>query len=265
MTCRKIVAIWGGENGRLKQDGIRKPYETGPIDQEIIRLTGKEHPNFLFLWHAQPIENQDGYFIAMRDIYGWRYGCECKDLKTNKLMDTDYVNNLINWADIIYEWWWDTSSMIMLWKETWFDSILRTAWENGKVVCGLSAWWNCWFNKCSSDALSKYGDNLPLIKVNCLWFVNWLFVPHADEPGRQESVKELLEKEQTEIWFLLSNCAALEIVDDEYRVITSPDATNHWLEKAFWKKTYWKNGEYVEKDLDNFPEFKNLSELYSKL
>ena len=144
MTCRKIVAIWGGENGRLKQDGIRKPYETGPIDQEIIRLTGKEHPNFLFLWHAQPIENQDGYFIAMRDIYGWRYGCECKDLKTNKLMDTDYVNNLINWADIIYEWWWDTSSMIMLWKETWFDSILRTAWENGKVVCGLSAWWNCW-------------------------------------------------------------------------------------------------------------------------
>ena len=176
MTCRKIVAIWGGENGRLKQDGIRKPYETGPIDQEIIRLTGKEHPNFLFLWHAQPIENQDGYFIAMRDIYGWRYGCECKDLKTNKLMDTDYVNNLINWADIIYEWWWDTSSMIMLWKETWFDSILRTAWENGKVVCGLSAWWNCWFNKCSSDALSKYGDNLPLIKVNCLWFVNWLFL-----------------------------------------------------------------------------------------
>jgi hypothetical protein len=57
----------------------------------------------------------------------------------------------------------------------------------------------------------------------------------------------------------------LEIVDDEYRVITSPDATNHLLEKAFWKKTYWKDGEYVEKHLDVSPEFRNLSELYSKL
>jgi hypothetical protein len=67
---RKIVAIGGGENGRLKPDGTRKPYETGVIDQEIVRLTGKEHPNFLFLGHAQPLENQDSYFTAMRDIYG---------------------------------------------------------------------------------------------------------------------------------------------------------------------------------------------------
>jgi hypothetical protein len=55
---------------KIKTGRCKKTYETGPIDQEIIRLTGKEHPNFLFLVHAQPIENQDGYFIAMRDIYG---------------------------------------------------------------------------------------------------------------------------------------------------------------------------------------------------
>ena len=57
----------------------------------------------------------------------------------------------------------------------------------------------------------------------------------------------------------------MEIVDDEYRVITSPDSTNHWLEKAFWKKTYWENGEYVEKDIEESSEFRNLSDLYSKL
>ena len=37
------------------------------------------------------------------------------------------------------------------------------------------------------------------------------------------------------------------------------------VKKAFWRKTYWKDGEYVEKDLDDSPEFRNLSELYSKL
>jgi peptidase E len=217
------------------------------------------------LGHAQPLENQDSYFTAMRDIYGWKYGCECKDLKTDKLINIDYVKELINRADIIYEWWWDTSSMITLWKETWFDKILKEARESGKVMCWLSAWANCWFEKCSSNALKKYGDNLPLIKVNCLWFLNWLFVPHADEPGRLESVKELLAKEKNEIWILLSNCAALVVVDDKCKIVTSPEAVNHWLERAFWKKTYRRNGEYIEETLDDSPEFKELSELYSRL
>ena len=133
-------------------------------------------------------------------------------------------------------------------------------------MCGVSAWANCRFKKCSSDSLKiMYWPEQPLIWADCLWFVEWLFVPHADEPVMQESVKELLKKEQGEIWLLLSNCAALEIVDDEYRVITSPDATNHWLGRAFWKKTYRKDGEYVEKDLEESSEFKKLSELYSKL
>ena len=101
--------------------------------------------------------------------------------------------------------------------------------------------------------------------MDCLWFIKGLFVPHADEPGRQESVKWLLEKEENEIWLLFSNCAALEIVDDEYRLITSNSAKNHGLEKAFWKNTYRKNGEYVEENIEESPEFKKLSELYSKL
>lgn len=264
MTRRKIVAIGWWENGRLK-NWERLPYETWPMDQEIIRLTGKEHPNFLLLAHAQPVERQEFYFTTMRDIYWGKYGCECKDLKSNQLMDVEYVEKLIKWADIIYEWWWDTLNMIKLWKETWFDKILRNARESGKVMCGVSAWANCRFKKCSSDALKKFWPDQPLIWADCLWFLDWLYVPHADEPGRQESVKELLEKEENEIWLLLSNCAALEIVDDEYRLITSSDAPNHGLERAFWKKAYRKNEKYIEDNLEESPEFKKLSELYSKL
>ena len=35
---RKIVAIGGGENGRIKSDGTRLPYELEIQDKEIIRL-----------------------------------------------------------------------------------------------------------------------------------------------------------------------------------------------------------------------------------
>ena len=48
MTSRKIVAIGGGENWMVKPDWTKKPYETEWIDAEIVKLTGKEHPNFLF-------------------------------------------------------------------------------------------------------------------------------------------------------------------------------------------------------------------------
>ena len=265
MASRKIVAIGGWENWRLK-NWERLPYETGPMDQEVIRLTWKEHPNFLMLAHALPIEFQEGYFKTMKDIYNGNYWCECKYIKSNELTDLEHVKKLVERADIIYEWWWDTLNMIRLWKETWFDEILRRAWESGKVMCGVSAWANCRFNKCSSDSLKiMYWPDQPLIWADCLWFLNWLYVPHADEPGRQESVKELLQKEENEIWLLLSNCAALEIIDDEYRLITSSEASNHWLEKAFWKKTYRKNGKYIEENLEESLEFKELSELYSKL
>ena len=72
---KKIVAIGGGENGRVGSDGKKKPYETFEIDKEIIRLTGKEHPNFLLLTHSQipwGEESEIKYFNTMKKNI-WRY------------------------------------------------------------------------------------------------------------------------------------------------------------------------------------------------
>lgn len=207
---KKIVAIGGGFNGRLKDDGTYDPYETGPIDKEIIKLTGKEKPNFLFLAHSHLSEEiQDSYFTTMKNIYEIKYGCECKHLKSKDLINKEYVNKLIEWSDIIYEGGGNTLDMIKLWKETGFDITLKKAWESGKVMCGVSAGANCWFKECSSDSLQiKYGKDQPLIGLDCIGLVDGLFVPHCDEPGRRESVKDLL-KTSNEIGLSISNCCAL--------------------------------------------------------
>ena len=198
----------------------------------------------------------------MVDIYDKKYGCVCKDLKSDKLMNKEYVQNLIDWADIIYEGGGNTLDMIKLWKETGFDEILRKAWEEGKVMCGVSAGANCWFKECSSDSLKiKYGDDQPLISVECLGLIDGLFVPHCDAPGRLENVKDLL-KTSDQIGLSMSNCAALEIIDDQYRLITS-DSSNHNIE-AFGLKSYWEDGEYLEEKLDTSLEFKSLTDLLSK-
>lgn len=48
----KIVAIGGAENGHHNTK-----YETGPFDKEIIKLTGKTSPNFLFIGLANSYPN----------------------------------------------------------------------------------------------------------------------------------------------------------------------------------------------------------------
>ena len=261
---RKIVAIGGGLNGRILSDGRKEPYETGPMDKEIIRLTGKEKPNFLFIAHSQSqsIDVQKSYFETMKRIYDGFYGCECRVLLSTELINNEYTRQQVMWADIIYEGGGNTLDMIKLWEETGFDKVLRQAWEDGKVMCGVSAGASCWFNECSTDSLKiKYGPEQPLIGMECLGFVDGLFVPHCDEEGRYESVKDLL-KTSNQIGLSISNCSALEIIDDEYRLLTS-DASNYGF-KAYGLKSYWEDGEYLEQKMDDSSEFKSLDNLLSK-
>ena len=259
---RKIVAIGGGDDGRLRPDGSRMPYELANQDTEIIRLTGKEHPNFLMIAHSQPLERQDIYYGVMVDIYEKMYGCPCKHLKSTDLMNKALVHELIDWSDIIYEGGGNTLDMVALWKATRFDKVLRQAWLDGKVMCGVSAGANCWFKECSSDSLKiKFGPDQPFVGMECLGFVDGLFVPHCDEKDRLKHVKELL-KESDQVGLSMSNCTALEIIDDEYRLITS-DASAHGIE-AFGLKSYWKDGEYIEEYIDKSPNFKPLIDLVTK-
>lgn len=258
---RKIVAIGGGKNGRVKSDGKREPYETEIIDKEIIKLTRKSNPNFLFLGHSQINPNSEKeYFETMKAIYGKIYGCECRTITRNELIKKDdEIPKIIDWADIIYEGGGNTLDMIKLWNETGFNHILENAWKNGKVMCGVSAGANCWFKECLSDSLKmKYGSDKPFIVMECLGFVNGLFVPHCDEKGRHEAVKELTKRSNIKSW-QISNCAALEIIDNKYRIIA--DHSENRNIKGYGVKSYWINNKYFEEKIDSSDEFQLISEL----
>lgn len=264
MVSRKIVAIGGGKNGRIKSDGTKEDYETIEIDSEIIKLTGKRNPNFLFLGHAQLEEsNEIGYFNTMKSIYGEVFKCECKILKRSELKtDIEKVQKYVDWADIIYEGGGDTKGMIELWNKTGFDAILKNAWIQGKVMCGVSAGANCWFKSCSSDSLKIQlkDDNAPLINVECLNFVNVFFTPHCDakdeHTNRLEHMKESL-KVSNLIGLGMSNCCAIEIIDDKYRLVISK-------KDAYGIKAYWDNEQYKEEYIEVSKEFKNLGKLLAK-
>lgn len=255
---KKIVAIGGGENGRLLENGVATSYETEIIDKEIIKLTRKEKPNYLFINHAMcfSIEVQESYYNVMKKIYGDRFGCNCKHLNSNDLNNKKIVDDLVEWADIIYEGGGDTEAMIELWLETGFDKVLHKAWQNGKVICGISAGAVCWFKECNSEYFNEAN------KFNTTSCLNWfdLFAtPHCDEKGRLSSTKSQLKKTK-QIGIALSNKAAIEIIDDKYKILLNKLDDK----EPYVLKTYWKNGKYYEKRLTNENELLLIDTLYSK-
>lgn len=249
---KKIIAIGGGENGRFLEDGTQTLYETEKIDKEIVNVTGKKNPNFLFLAHAMCFSNeiQQSYYETMKKIYGEKYGCDCKILKASDLNNKKYVNKLVDWADIIYEGGGDTNAMIKLWKENEFDILLKKAWQNGKVICGISAGAVCWFNSCNSD-IEELGFEI----IECLNWIDIFVTPHCNEKGRYESSKKQL-KEKKCLGLMLSNCSAIEIIDDKFKIIYSD-------EKGYSLKCYWKNNKFYEERLEESTEFKMFNEVFN--
>lgn len=259
---KKIVAIGGGENGRYLGNGKYCEYETEPMDKEIIKLTEKENPNYLFIVHAQPFNNniEEGYFQTMKKIYGDMLNCNCKDLKSTELNNIDIVKEKIAWADIIYEGGGDTSVMLDLWKKTGFDKILFDAYNKGKVICGISAGAVCYFNSCNSDSIID--GKTTFNNVKCLNWFNAYITPHIDEEGRYESTKEQLKNNDL-VGIMLSNCSCIEIIDNEYRIITSKIKA-HNIKEAYALKAYWKDNKYFEEKLEVSKELKPLSKLLTK-
>lgn len=250
MKRKIIVAIGGGENGRILNDGSIAPYNTENIDKEIVNLTNKKNPNFLFLCHAINIlEVQESYFNIMKNIYGNIFGCNCDILKIEELNDIELVKKKLEWADIIYEGGGNTKEMISLWQNTGFDKLLYDSWNDGKVICGISAGANCWFKSCNAEC----NDGFECLE--CLGWYDFYLTPHCNEEGRYKSSKEQL-KDNGLIGIMLSNCCALEIVNNEFKIILSD-------EDAFAIKGRWQNGIFVEEELSSKNTYTDIKYLYN--
>ena len=258
---RKIVAIGGGENGRINSKGVQKPYETKEIDEEIVKLSGKEKPNFLFMAHSQiPFgeEAEENYYNVIRKIYE-NLGCDVRWLKISELKENmNKAKKAVEWADIIYEGGGATELMINFWKETGFDKILKKAYESGKIMCGISAGAICWFNSGFTDD-PKLVD-VEVNRIYALDFIDAYFTPHCQKEGKMDRVRNSL-KYIDKVGISLSNCVALEIIDDQYRIIKTKPIEEVF--EPFAYKTYWDNGKMFEVEI-NSKDFNSLTELLSR-
>lgn len=247
----KIVAIGGGEIGRPGH-----PVETTKIDKEIIALTGKKHPRLLFIPTAS--SDSESYFEVVQKYFGKKLGCKTDALYLikDKLTKKQIKEKIFN-ADIVYVGGGNTAKLMRVWRKNALDKIIKEAGEKGIILSGLSAGSICWFKYGLSDSRKFNNPKAKLIKVKGLGFLNALHCPHYDfEAYRKTELKEMIEKTYG-VAIAIDNCCAIEIIDDQYRIISSKKDAN-----AF--KVYWKGGKFYEKIILQSRKLKPLSEILSQ-
>lgn len=238
----KIIAIGGGQIGQPKKDGSGNyPVETTAIDRRILQLTNKKNPKLLFL----PTASYDSteYYEAIKKQFT-RVGFDAVDALylSDKTFTKEQIKNTILSYDAIYVGGGNTLRMMVIWRRHGVDEVLKQAFEKGIVLAGISAGSICWFRWGSSDSRKFTSKSDKLIKVTGLGLIDALHCPHYDtEPFRQEDLKRRM-KNIPKIAIALDDCAALEVVDEKYRVITTKPT-------ARARKAYWQHGKYIIQEI----------------
>lgn len=233
----RILAMGGGENGRPG-----KPYEIKKFDEEIVKMTGKKNPNFLFIAFTQKsVDSAEDYYNVMYKNFT-ALGCKCEHLREKDLQDMNIVEKKITEADIIYVGGGNTLRLMNILRKYHIDEMLRLAGESGTILCGISAGAICWHNFGNSDSRKFTSNSAKLIKVTGLGFIPTLYCPHYDnESARQEDLKRMM-KTTKGVALAFESGTALKIIDNDYWVLKIKEQARAW-------KCYWVKGEYIKKEL----------------
>src|SRR6185312_1220809 len=172
---KTIVAIGGGN---IRTRG------TVSIDREIIRLSRKKHPRLLFIPTAS--SDSESYWKDVQEYFGDFLKCKTDVLFLIKEQSSkESIQKKILSADIIYVGGGNTLQMMRIWRRLGVDRLLRSAYENGTVLSGISAGAICWFDAGHSDSMSFFNPKKwEYIIVRGLGLLNGILCPHYNSMTR---------------------------------------------------------------------------------
>jgi len=199
MTKGQIIAIGGGGFGRNPNHN--------KIEQYILDLTAKNNPNILFIPTASAEDKN--YIINFYSCFT-RLNCNPNHLTFFKR--TPRLDSIINKADVIYVGGGNTKSMLAVWKEWKLDKLLLKAYNNGKILCGVSAGAICWFEQGITDS---WASNLNT--MDCLGFIKGMACPHyQEELDRRPTVHKMLKIGNCKSGWAMDGGAAVHFSNGEY-------------------------------------------------
>jgi dipeptidase E len=202
MSGSHVVAMGGGGfSFGLGPDWRR-------LDDYVLGLTGKAMPRVCFLPTASG--DADSYIVRFYSAFP---ATRCRPshlaLFDRKVID---LSSFLLDQDVIYVGGGNTANMLAVWRLHGVDEVLRKAWEQGIVLCGLSAGSLCWFEGGTTDS---FGPDLAPLNDG-LGFLAGSHCPHYDgEPKRRPSYQRYIAEGKLPPGLAADNGVALHFVDTE--------------------------------------------------
>lgn len=192
------------------------------IDKYIINLVKKDIVNVLFIPTASG--DFEPYILKFKDYYN-SLNCKVDTLLLSRTTNDNLIRSKIFSSDIIYIGGGNTAKMMRIFKRTKVNEYLKTAYEKGIVLTGLSAGAMVYFTNGYSDSNRSTNPNASLCEVKCLNLIPYCFCPHYNEEERK-SFDEFIKNKNYKGLALEDNCALIFIDDKIEGVIKSNDDAN---------------------------------------
>ena len=196
------------------------------LDKYILGLVGKDSPKVCFVPTASG--DSDKYIVKFYTSFTTKLPSIPSHLSLFNPPTADLRSFILD-KDIIYVGGGNTKNLIALWKEWGLDSILKEAWEQGIVLCGLSAGSICWFSQGVTDSIPG-----KFTVLECLGFLPGSNCPHYDgESQRRPAYHQLLSTGKISPGYAADDGVGLHFVGDKLEKIVSsrPQAKAYRLEK----------------------------------
>ena len=174
---QQIIALGGG--------GFSMEPDNPLLDDYILKQAPVERPKICFIGTASG--DAEGYIQRFYTFFNNKE-CEPTHLSLFK-PPTKPLHDYVLEQDIIYVGGGNTKNLLILWKEWGLDQILKEAYHQGIILCGISAGAICWFEEGLTDS---YGDQLEPIKA--LGLLKGSHSPHYDgESNRRPAYQQMIK------------------------------------------------------------------------
>jgi dipeptidase E len=215
---KQIIAIGGGG---FSSFGKYSPKNL-LIEEYILKQSSKARPAICFIPTASG--EAPKYIIDFYRAFG-TLDCRTSHFSLFDLPTADIESFFLE-KDAIYVGGGNTKSMIALWREWQLGSHLKTAYEHGVILSGISAGANCWFDECVTDSIPG-----ALTPLKCLGFLRGSCCPHYDsEEKRKPSYHSLIQSNQIAEGIAIDDHAAAHYINGELiKVVRANDKGSAYL------------------------------------
>jgi len=190
--------------------------ENTALDLYVLHAVEAAKPKVCFLPHASSDEAR--YCLNFFTAFA-RYNCVPSSLSLFTTPPKNNMEEFLHGQDVIYVGGGNTKSMLAVWREWELDRILRSCYEHGVVLAGVSAGANCWFDAYITDSASHELGAL----TNGLGILRGTFCPHYNgEEQRRPTFHRLVANGTVPDGIACDDGVAAHYIDDKlHQVVAS--------------------------------------------